>query len=60
MGVPIQRFDQSSSDRDSSGRRFMQQCSGSFHPVTSDRLRFTSDLPPDMKELIDETAHSDR
>jgi len=33
---------------------------GFVHPVTSDRLRFTSDLPPDMKELIDETAHSDR
>ena len=33
---------------------------GFVHPVTGDRLRFTSDLPPDMKELIDETAHSDR
>ena len=33
---------------------------GFVHPVTSDRLRFTSDLPPDMKELIDETGHSDR
>ena len=33
---------------------------GFVHPVTSDRLRFTSDLPPDMQELIDETAHSDR
>ncbi|HEY6815102.1 MAG TPA: RluA family pseudouridine synthase [Croceibacterium sp.] len=33
---------------------------GFVHPVTSDKLRFTSDLPPDMKELIDETAHSDR
>ncbi len=33
---------------------------GFVHPVTSDRLRFTSDLPPDMKELIDETAHSNR
>jgi 23S rRNA pseudouridine1911/1915/1917 synthase len=33
---------------------------GFVHPVTSDRLRFTSDLPLDMKELIDETAHSDR
>ena len=30
---------------------------GFVHPVTSARLRFTSDLPPDMKELIDETAH---
>jgi len=33
---------------------------GFVHPVTSGRLRFTSDLPPDMKELIDETAHSNR
>ena len=33
---------------------------GFVHPVSSVRLRFTSDLPPDMKELIDETAHSDR
>jgi 23S rRNA pseudouridine1911/1915/1917 synthase len=33
---------------------------GFVHPVTSDRLRFTSDLPPDMKELIDGTAHSNR
>jgi 23S rRNA pseudouridine1911/1915/1917 synthase len=33
---------------------------GFDHPVTSDRLRFTSDLPPDMKELIDETGHSNR
>jgi len=33
---------------------------GFVHPVTSDRLRFTSDLPPDMKELIDETGHSNR
>jgi 23S rRNA pseudouridine1911/1915/1917 synthase len=33
---------------------------GFVHPATSDRLRFTSDLPPDMKELIDETAHSNR
>ena len=33
---------------------------GFVHPTTSDRLRFTSDLPPDMKELIDETAHSNR
>ena len=33
---------------------------GFVHPVTSDRVRFASDLPPDMKELIDETAHSDR
>lgn len=33
---------------------------GFEHPVTSDRLRFTSDLPPDMRELIDECAHSNR
>jgi 23S rRNA pseudouridine1911/1915/1917 synthase len=33
---------------------------GFLHPVTGDKLRFTSDLPPDMKELIDETGHSDR
>lgn len=33
---------------------------GFVHPVTSDRLRFSSDLPPDMKELIDETGHSNR
>jgi 23S rRNA pseudouridine1911/1915/1917 synthase len=33
---------------------------GFIHPVTGDRLRFSSDLPPDMKELIDETGHSNR
>jgi len=33
---------------------------GFVHPLTGDRLRFTSDLPKDMKELIDETGHSDR
>jgi len=33
---------------------------GFVHPLTGDRLRFTSDLPNDMKELIDETGHSDR
>ena len=33
---------------------------GLIHPVTGDRLRFASDLPPDMKELIDETGHSYR
>jgi 23S rRNA pseudouridine1911/1915/1917 synthase len=33
---------------------------GFVHPVTSDRLRFASDLPNDMKELIDETGHSNR
>ena len=29
---------------------------GFEHPVNRKRLRFSSDLPPDMKELIDETA----
>jgi 23S rRNA pseudouridine1911/1915/1917 synthase len=33
---------------------------GFIHPVTGDRLRFESDLPPDMEELIDQTAHSNR
>ena len=33
---------------------------GFIHPVTGGKLRFTSDLPPDMKELIDETGHSNR
>jgi 23S rRNA pseudouridine1911/1915/1917 synthase len=33
---------------------------GFLHPITGDRLRFTSDLPPDMEELIDETGHSNR
>ena len=33
---------------------------GFIHPVTGDQLRFTSDLPPDMEELIDETGHSNR
>ncbi len=33
---------------------------GFVHPVTGDRLRFESDLPKDMKELIDETVHSNR
>ena len=33
---------------------------GFLHPVTGGKLRFTSDLPPDMKELIDETGHSNR
>ena len=30
---------------------------GFIHPVTGDKLRLTSDLPPDMRELIDETGH---
>jgi 23S rRNA pseudouridine1911/1915/1917 synthase len=33
---------------------------GFAHPVTGDKLRFASDLPRDMRELIDETAHSNR
>ena len=33
---------------------------GFIHPVTGDKLRFASDLPTDMKELIDETGHSNR
>lgn len=33
---------------------------GFVHPITADQMRFTSDLPPDMKELIDETGHSHR
>lgn len=33
---------------------------GFVHPVTGERLRFESDLPADMRELIDETGHSDR
>lgn len=33
---------------------------GFVHPVTGDRLRFESDLPQDMEELIDRTAHSNR
>ncbi|BBC74226.1 pseudouridine synthase [Altererythrobacter sp. B11] len=30
---------------------------GFSHPVTGQAVRFTSELPPDMKELIDETGH---
>jgi len=30
---------------------------GFIHPLTGDELRFSSDLPPDMKELIDQTTH---
>jgi 23S rRNA pseudouridine1911/1915/1917 synthase len=33
---------------------------GFVHPVTRDKLRFESGLPRDMKELIDETVHSNR
>jgi 23S rRNA pseudouridine1911/1915/1917 synthase len=30
---------------------------GFIHPLTGEELRFSSDVPPDMKELIDQTAH---
>jgi 23S rRNA pseudouridine1911/1915/1917 synthase len=30
---------------------------GFVHPLTGDKLRFSSDVPPDMKELIDQTGH---
>jgi 23S rRNA pseudouridine1911/1915/1917 synthase len=30
---------------------------GFVHPSTGDRVRFSSDLPPDIRELIDETGH---
>ncbi len=33
---------------------------GFIHPATGARLSFASAMPPDMRELIDETAHSDR
>jgi 23S rRNA pseudouridine1911/1915/1917 synthase len=33
---------------------------GFAHPVTGDQMRFTSDPPPDMAELIDQTGHSNR
>ena len=33
---------------------------GFIHPVTGVRLSFSSELPADMRELIDETTHSDR
>ena len=33
---------------------------GFIHPVTGERLRFESALPADMRELIDETAYSNR
>jgi 23S rRNA pseudouridine1911/1915/1917 synthase len=33
---------------------------GFVHPVTGGELRFESVLPPDIKELIDETGHSNR
>lgn len=33
---------------------------GFTHPVSGNFHRFTSELPPDMRELIDETGHSNR
>lgn len=33
---------------------------GFVHPVTGEHLRFTSKIPADMRELIDETSHSHR
>ncbi len=33
---------------------------GFVHPVTGENLRFESELPDDMKRLIDETAYSNR
>jgi 23S rRNA pseudouridine1911/1915/1917 synthase len=33
---------------------------GFIHPATGNHLSFSSELPTDMRELIDETAHSDR
>lgn len=30
---------------------------GFSHPVTGEQVRFSSELPPDMRELIDETGH---
>lgn len=33
---------------------------GFIHPVTGDRLSFSSEMPPDMTVLIDETGHSNR
>ncbi|MXO66551.1 RluA family pseudouridine synthase [Altericroceibacterium endophyticum] len=33
---------------------------GFDHPITNDRMRFNSDLPRDMRELIDQTGHLNR
>lgn len=33
---------------------------GFIHPVTGNRLSFSSELPGDMRELIDQTGHSNR
>jgi 23S rRNA pseudouridine1911/1915/1917 synthase len=33
---------------------------GFVHPLTGESIRFRSDLPQDMQELIDQMARSDR
>lgn len=33
---------------------------GFIHPMTGEKLRFSSEMPADMRELIDETGHSHR
>ncbi|MGB3798077.1 MAG: pseudouridine synthase, partial [Alteraurantiacibacter sp.] len=33
---------------------------GFIHPVTGNRLSFSSEIPHDMRELIDETGHLNR
>ena len=33
---------------------------GFVHPVTGESIRFSSDLPQDMSELIDQLRHSNR
>jgi 23S rRNA pseudouridine1911/1915/1917 synthase len=33
---------------------------GFVHPITGENIRFSSDLPPDMAELIDQLRRSDR
>jgi 23S rRNA pseudouridine1911/1915/1917 synthase len=33
---------------------------GFLHPISSQELRFTADLPDDMQELIDELGRSNR
>jgi hypothetical protein len=59
MDVPIPRCERTSGDSVSGVVRFAA-VPGSVQPVTWDKLRLGSDLPPDTKELIDETAHSNR
>jgi 23S rRNA pseudouridine1911/1915/1917 synthase len=33
---------------------------GFVHPITGENIRFSSDIPPDMTELIDQLRHCDR